>query len=90
MNDDIKTIREALEEAIAIDKRDNFDDPSLYTHQLEQAIAALDRLEAQQCGLTVDEAQECLVDHLAQYGADWSEKARHSLRARLTAKLQGK
>ena len=41
-------------------------------------------------GLSVDEAQECLVDHLTQYGADWSEKARHSLRARLTAKLQGK
>lgn len=44
---DIKTIREALEEAVAIDKRDKYE-VSMYTEQLSKAIAALDRMEAQQ------------------------------------------
>jgi hypothetical protein len=47
MNDKMKTVREALEEAIAIDRRDNGGDPSMYTTQLEAAIAALDSMEAE-------------------------------------------
>lgn len=35
--------------------------------------------------LTVEQAYECLVEHLSQYGADWHEQARYRLRARLTA-----
>lgn len=45
MNDKMKTVREALEEAIAIDKRDNGSDPSMYTHQLEDALATLKSME---------------------------------------------
>lgn len=48
MNDKMKTVREALEEAIAIDRRDNGGDPSMYTTQLEAAIAALDSMEAEE------------------------------------------
>lgn len=47
-NDKMKTVREALEEAIAIDRRDNGGDPSMYTTQLEAAIAALDAMEAEE------------------------------------------
>jgi hypothetical protein len=53
MNDKMKTVREALEEAIAIDRRDNGGDPSMYTTQLEAAIAALDSMEAE-AGEVVD------------------------------------
>ena len=41
-------------------------------------------------GLTVEEAEECLVEHLAQYGPDWSAPARSRLRARLTAAIEAK
>lgn len=41
-------------------------------------------------GLTVEEAEECLVEHLAQYGPDWSAPARSRLRARLAAALTAK
>lgn len=41
-------------------------------------------------GLTVEEAEECLVEHLAQYGADWSAPARSRIRARLTAAIEAK
>lgn len=45
---------------------------------------------APSAGLTVDEAEECLVEHLAQYGPDWSAPARNRLRARLTAAIEAK
>lgn len=41
-------------------------------------------------GLTVEEAEDCLVEHLAQYGPDWSAPARSRLRARLEAAKQAK
>ena len=41
-------------------------------------------------GLTVEEAEDCLVEHLAQYGPDWSAPARSRLRARLTAAIKAK
>ena len=41
-------------------------------------------------GLTVEEAEDCLVEHLAQYGPDWSALARSRLRARLIAAIQAK
>ena len=50
----------------------------LYTHPPQAA------------GLTVEEAEDCLVEHLAQYGPDWSAPARSRLRARLTAAIQAK
>lgn len=41
-------------------------------------------------GLTVEEAEECLVEHLAQYGPDWGPLGRNRLRTRLTAAIEAK
>lgn len=67
---DIKIIREALEEAKAIDERDNPSDPSLYTHQLQQALAALDRLEAQQPDIAKLIEAVTLMEAYEQAGGD--------------------
>lgn len=55
-----------------------------------EALTPLYTHPPQAAGLTVDEAEDCLVEHLAQYGPDWSATARSRLRARLTAAIEAK
>lgn len=61
-NQDIKTVREALENALRDDTGDKYNDYDTLYYAIEQALAALDRVE----GGMADEKTQALLNKMAE------------------------